>query len=218
MTLRRSTRQEQSLFQSVQSSPRQSCVSRFNSYIGHWTEHFSIQLKRFAVKREPITQIQQFALEMLFRALKVNVHDRTMAEYVEISQLIPASMKVVTSIINNELARYSQTEEFKRREFTRFTSGDKIVHYERYPTTVSLETVRKALINSRWRELQELPAQLTDNACLFQIPCTRDLMLINSCSFFQKGANNAKRTALQRAPTRIPYAALKASSGSLGSG
>ena len=103
------------------------------------------------MQRGPITQIQTFAMELLFRALNENPINRTPSKYEAIKSRIPKDLKVVHAIINDELAKYSLTEEFKLREFTRFKASDKIVRYESYPTSISIETVRQGLINYGWR-------------------------------------------------------------------
>jgi hypothetical protein len=101
---------------------------------------------------DAITQIQSFAMELLFRALGINPYNRTSEEYEEIMSDMPKSLKVLHGIVNDELARYSQTEEFKSRQFCRFKAGDTIVRYESFPTSISVETTRQALTNFGWRE------------------------------------------------------------------
>jgi hypothetical protein len=107
---------------------------------------------RGSVKPDPITQIQSFAMELLFRALDFNPINRTWEEYEEIMRQMPKGLKVLHGIVNDELARYSQTEEFKSRQFCRFKAGDTIVRYESFPTSISAETIRQALTNYGWRE------------------------------------------------------------------
>ena len=91
-------------------------------------------------------------MEMLFRALNINPNNRTSDEYVEIKRQIPRNLKVVHGIVNDELARHSHSEEFKSRQFCRFKAGDEIIRYETFPTSISMETIRQALINYGWRE------------------------------------------------------------------
>src|SRR5947209_2421017 len=99
-----------------------------------------------------ITDVQSFAIEMLFRVLKVNPVNRTCEEYQQIIDKIPSSLKVTTGMINDELRTYSKTDEFKSRKFCRFRAGDKIAHEEEaYPTSISRETVRLALTIPVWR-------------------------------------------------------------------
>ena len=99
-----------------------------------------------------ITQTQNFAIEMLGRALGVSTYCRTMEEAISTGSLFPRSVKLAHYLINEELRKYSQTEEFKARQFTRFKAGDTIVRYEFYPTRISPETVRQALTNFGFRE------------------------------------------------------------------
>ena len=103
------------------------------------------------MKRGDITEIQSFAMSLLFRALNENVINRTWDEYERIRSRIPKDLKVVCGLINDELRRYASTDEFKTREFCRFKAGHNIIRYERYPTSISSETVRQALINFGWR-------------------------------------------------------------------
>lgn len=94
-----------------------------------------------------LTQIQWFALKILFQALGINPYARP---FVETINSIPRSLKRVHYLVNTELARYSKTEEFQHMEFCRFRAGDKVCKYEKYPTTISRETIRQALVNSGW--------------------------------------------------------------------
>jgi hypothetical protein len=97
-----------------------------------------------------LTQIQRFALEMLLRALGEDQCFKSFEDSARIFELIPKALKQVHYLVNDELGRYSLTDEFKGREFCRFKAGDKIIRYEKYPTSISRETIRQALVNSGW--------------------------------------------------------------------
>ena len=111
--------------------------------------------------RKELTQIQCFALEMLFRRLGESRHIRSFDDMVRKIELIPKSLKQVRYLVNDELRRYSKTAEFERREFCRFKAGHKIIRYEKYPASISRETIRQALLNSGWWLPREEPAWLS---------------------------------------------------------
>ena len=100
--------------------------------------------------RKELTQIQCFALEMLFRRLGESRLIRSSEDMVRKIELIPKSLKQVHHLINDERRSYSQTAEFEEREFCRFKAGDEIIRYEKYPASISRETIRQALLNSGW--------------------------------------------------------------------
>jgi len=70
-----------------------------------------------------LTEIEHFALEMLFRALGAKPFNGSFEDMLHTIELIPRSPKQVHYLITEELKVYARTEEFKRREFCRFKTG-----------------------------------------------------------------------------------------------
>jgi hypothetical protein len=103
-----------------------------------------------SMKPGHITENQSFAINLLVRALKVKRTDCCWNDFRLMLDIMPKSLKAVHGLINDELMRYSQIDEFKKAERCRFKAGDTVVKYESYPTQLSKETVRQALINFRF--------------------------------------------------------------------
>jgi hypothetical protein len=96
------------------------------------------------------TAIQSFTMKVLYAALGIDPINRTVDEYQQIKARIPKSLKVVHGLIIDYLKAHKVTD-FSCAEFCRFDVGHKIIHYESYPTKISRETVRQALIVHGWR-------------------------------------------------------------------
>lgn len=98
------------------------------------------------------TPIQDFALELLFDALRENVINRTADEYEQIKSRIPKQLKTIHHLVNKQLSKLATTKEFASHKICRFRAGDKVIREEACPTTISIETVRQALIAYGWRD------------------------------------------------------------------
>jgi hypothetical protein len=101
------------------------------------------------------TSTQRFAMSLLFRGLRECPYNRTPKEYEQIKSRIPKRLKVVHGIINEQLNELAQSDEFASWERCDFKAGDEKIHFEPYPKSISIETVRLALIGFGWREPQE---------------------------------------------------------------
>ena len=97
------------------------------------------------------TAIQSFAMKVLYAALGIDPINRTDNEYQQIKARIPKRLKVVHALINDYLKEHKVTD-FSCPQFCRFKAGDKKIHYESYPTSISIEVIRQALIVYGWRE------------------------------------------------------------------
>jgi hypothetical protein len=97
-----------------------------------------------------IAEDQSFAISLLYRALGVSLSGRG-EEFESIAELIPTSLKRAHGLINDELAKCWRSGELNNVQRCRFKAGHPIVRYESYPKSLSIETVRKALINYGWR-------------------------------------------------------------------
>jgi hypothetical protein len=115
-----------------------------------------------------LTAVQNFALEMLFRSLGEKQGAASFDNMLRKMDRIPKSLKQVHYLVNDELGRYALTKEFRLREFCRFKAGDKVIRYERYPTSISKETIRQALRISGWwprREKMDWLKSLNSRPC-----------------------------------------------------
>ena len=96
------------------------------------------------------TAIQSFAMKVLYEALGIDPINRTAEEYQQIRAQIPKNLKVVHGKINDYLKAHAITD-FSCAQFCRFRADDKIIRFENYPRSISIETVRQALIVYGWR-------------------------------------------------------------------
>jgi hypothetical protein len=94
-------------------------------------------------------------MSLLYRSLGERPYDRTPEEYLEIKSRIPKRLKAVHHIINEELQALAQCDKFASWERCDFKAGDQIIHFEPYPKSISVETVRQALTVFGWREPQK---------------------------------------------------------------
>ena len=99
---------------------------------------------------EDLTSAQNFALSLLFDALKVDRINRTPEEYEQIKAQLP-NLKQAHHLINEHLREFAEAGFFSNCQICRFKAGDKIIRYEPYPTSISIETVRLALNAAGWR-------------------------------------------------------------------
>jgi hypothetical protein len=98
------------------------------------------------------TAIQSLAVSLLLNAMGEDPYNRTPEDYTEIKSRIPKNLKVVRHLVNERLARFATTEEFRRSRFCRFRAGDRVVREEPYPTSISVETIRQGLVLYGWRD------------------------------------------------------------------
>ena len=77
-------------------------------------------------------------------------YNRTMREYEEIISRLPP-LKQLHHMVNEELRKFLTQCGDQPPEFTRFEAGHQRIVYERYPTSISIETIRTALALSGMR-------------------------------------------------------------------
>jgi hypothetical protein len=97
-----------------------------------------------------ITENQSLINSLLYRASGVKCSGRG-EEFATIAKLIAKGLKRVHGLINDELARCWRSGELESAQRCRFKADHRIIRYEAYPKSLSIETVRQALINYGWR-------------------------------------------------------------------
>src|ERR1019366_6321470 len=77
--------------------------------------------------------------------------NRTYQAYMDIEARLPP-LKVLVHKINKRLQRLHKTHNDLLAEICRFKAGDERISYETFPTKISYETLRAALVISGMRE------------------------------------------------------------------
>lgn len=99
-----------------------------------------------------ITAQQSIALDVIFALLGESRFNRTMDEYASIATQAP-KLAVMHAEINALLRDMAKTG-YAPHEICNFKKGDLYPRYEKFPASLSMETVRKAWVNSGMRALQ----------------------------------------------------------------
>jgi hypothetical protein len=100
------------------------------------------------------TPIQEIVLNLIFVIMGERRVNRTCSEYMAIAARLPP-LKLLTFRVNRLLQQVHKCDGcngVRLPELCRFKKGDARVTYERYPASVSYETVRLALDISGLRE------------------------------------------------------------------
>jgi hypothetical protein len=101
-----------------------------------------------------LTPVQDVALNLAFAVMGERLINRTCDEYMAIAASFPP-LKVLTYKINQLLKHLHECDGcggFRLPEICRFKPGDERWDYEPYPTEISQETVRAALVLSGMRD------------------------------------------------------------------
>jgi hypothetical protein len=98
------------------------------------------------------TSQENLALDLIFRRLGASRFNRTMDEYMDVASRAPklAAMHADVNAMLHEMAKAG----YAPYEICYFKAGDRFPWYEPFPTSLSLETIRKAWVKSGMRELQ----------------------------------------------------------------
>ena len=97
------------------------------------------------------TPIQDIALNLVFDEIGECRFNRTYQAYMDIAAQLPP-LKVLVHKINKRLQRLHETHNDRLPEICRFKAGDERISYEPFPTKISYETLRAALVISGMRE------------------------------------------------------------------
>lgn len=99
------------------------------------------------------TSKEQIALDLIMEWLGESRFDRTMREYLSIARRLP-KLEALHAWVNQRLEEIARTEAAPF-EICYFKSGDRQHWYEPYPTSLSKETVRSALVKSGFWALRK---------------------------------------------------------------
>jgi hypothetical protein len=99
-----------------------------------------------------LTSKENIALDLAFEWLGESRVNRTMEEYREIASRIP-NLTELRKLVNKRLRQIAKKGEAPY-EICYFKGGDYGHWYEKFPTSLSLETVRKAWVKSGMAELK----------------------------------------------------------------
>ena len=97
-------------------------------------------------------QQRELALKLIFGSMGESPFNRTMDEYIAIAARAP-KLAVLHADINRALGNMAAAG-YAPYEICYFKAGDQKIWTEKFPTSLSIETVRQAWIKSGMRELQ----------------------------------------------------------------
>ncbi len=112
-----------------------------------------------------LTPEQGIALEIIFGQLGESPYNReiddwgTHYKYVYVAIKVP-KLEVMHADVNQMLRRMAEAG-YAPFEICSFKKGDRYYRYDKFPTSLSRETVRLAWVNSGMRELQKRYKHLT---------------------------------------------------------
>lgn len=106
------------------------------------------------------TSVENIALDLIFEWLGESRINRTYDEYMQIAARIP-SIEACQAYINQRLREYAKSGNAPSSAICYFKEGHQRVWYKPFPTSISLETVRTALIVSGMREARPPRRQKT---------------------------------------------------------
>jgi hypothetical protein len=96
-----------------------------------------------------LTSKENLALDLIFLCVGEERFNRTMKEYEATMAKLP-SIKQLHGYINDRLKDLADRG-FAPYQICHFKAGDRYPRYEEFPTSISLETVRSALVKSGMR-------------------------------------------------------------------
>jgi hypothetical protein len=99
-----------------------------------------------------LTSKESIALNLVFGWLDESRFNRSMEEYIAIARRLP-KLDALHSYVNQRLKQFAKMG-YAPYEICTFKKGDRYYRYEKFPTSLSKETVRKALVKSGMRQLQ----------------------------------------------------------------
>lgn len=101
-------------------------------------------MSRFPISAENV------AIDIAFELMGESRLNRTTAEYMAIAKRLPP-LKKLHGLINDRLAEMKK-QGVAPYKVCHFKAGDAYIRYEQFPSSVSLETVRSALIKIGMRD------------------------------------------------------------------
>lgn len=95
------------------------------------------------------TSKENIALNIIFGLMGESRFDRTIQEYMEIATRLPP-LKTLHHEVNKVLQEMSAAG-YAPHDICHFKAGDEFIRFERFPTSMSSETIRSALTKSGMR-------------------------------------------------------------------
>lgn len=96
------------------------------------------------------TSIENIALDLIFESMGESRSNRTFDDYMRIASELPP-LKTLHHSVNQRLTKIAETGAAPY-EICRFRAGDEIIRSEPFPTSISIETIRTALVVSGMRQ------------------------------------------------------------------
>jgi hypothetical protein len=95
--------------------------------------------------------LEELALDLIFESYGEDRRNRTAAEYEQLSSML-GPLKELHFRVNKRLQEYKISGQPRWKGICRFRAGDLKPLYSPFPESISLETIRNALIRSGFRE------------------------------------------------------------------
>ena len=99
----------------------------------------------------PARPHEELVLDLVFESYGESRYNRTSAEYEQLSTLV-TNIKDVHYRVNKRLQEYKKSGQPRSSAIVYFKAGDLKPRYEPFPETISMQTVRTALIFAGFRE------------------------------------------------------------------
>ena len=99
----------------------------------------------------PAKPLEELALDLLFESYGESRYDQTAAEYERLSALVK-NLKDAHFRVNRSLEQYKQSGQPRWGAICYFKAGDLTPRYAAFPESISMETIRNALVFSGFRE------------------------------------------------------------------
>lgn len=96
-------------------------------------------------RRGDLTSEQSLALSVIFQIMGESRVNRSRAEYMHIASSLPP-LKVLHLQVNEYLQ--NNADWLSKAKVCNFKAGDRSIWYKPHPTSISIETIRLALVNS----------------------------------------------------------------------
>jgi hypothetical protein len=95
--------------------------------------------------------LEELALDLIFESYGGNRCNRTAFEYEHLASML-GNLKELHFRVNERLMEYKASGQPRWKEICRFKAGDLKPLYTPFPESISIQTIRNALIHSGFRE------------------------------------------------------------------
>ena len=97
-----------------------------------------------------VNPLEELALDLIFESYGEHRYNRTESEYQRLTLML-GNLKELHFRVNKRLEEYKASGQPRWREICRFKAGDLAPLYTPFPESMSIQTIRNALINSGFR-------------------------------------------------------------------